>query len=65
MGMNLHSCCHLCFVRVMHPRGEEDKTILPFYKAHKDCMKEDAGLVETQCDSHQEADWMSDYDDWL
>lgn len=67
MGMNLISCCHRCKERCFHFRGEEQKTIMPFYKRHVKCMKVDRSSVETFEDQHQERDWMcgrNGYADW-
>ena len=61
MGMNLQSCCHRCGVKKFHFRGQEQETILPFYKKHYECMRKYKGNVETLEDQIQEEDWMSDY----
>lgn len=58
MGMNLRSCCHRCKVQIFHFRGEEQKTILPFYDMHKECMKINYKNVETMEDQLQETWWM-------
>lgn len=61
MGMNLRSGCHKCKEKAFHFRGQESETILPFYRAHSDCMKEDSSNVVTLEDQYQWEDWMSDY----
>lgn len=61
MGMNLQSCCHKCRVKCFHYRGEEQKTLLPFYQAHYDCMRENPANVETLEDQIQAAEWMSGF----
>lgn len=58
MGMNLQSCCHRCKVKRFHYRGEEHKTLLPFYDKHYECMKINPRNIETLEDQMQEADWM-------
>lgn len=45
--MNLQSCCHRCKVRIFHLRGEEKKTLLPFYQKHYACMKLNPNNIET------------------
>jgi hypothetical protein len=52
MGYNLISGCHKCKVKIFHFRREENKTILPFYKKHSDCAKEDANNVQTVMDNN-------------
>lgn len=61
MGMNIQSCCHKCKVKRFHFRGEEQKTLLPFYAAHYECMRQKPSNVETLEDQIQEAPWMSTY----
>ena len=51
MGHNLRSCCHKCKKQIFHFRRQEDKTILPFYKKHKECIKENPSNVETCIDN--------------
>lgn len=51
MSHNLISGCHKCKVQIFHFRGEENKTILPFYKKHQDCAKLNIGNVETIMDN--------------
>lgn len=51
MGYNLHSACHKCKVRIFHFRYEENKTILPFYIKHKECIKENINNVQTIIDN--------------
>ena len=63
MGMNLRSCCHSCEVQVFHYRGEENKTLLPFYRKHYDCMLKDKSNIETLEDQIQEAEWMNKYEE--
>ncbi|HDY67386.1 MAG TPA: hypothetical protein ENH85_06330 [Candidatus Scalindua sp.] len=52
MGNNVISCCHKCKVQVFHYRNEENKTILPFYRKHKKCAKEDINNVQTVMDNN-------------
>ena len=47
MGMNLRSCCHKCKEQVFHYRGKENETMLPFYRKHYSCMKENPDNPET------------------
>lgn len=58
MGKNLRSCCHKCKEKIFHFRMRESETILPFYKKHNECMKEDPNNVETFDDQMQEKEWM-------
>ncbi len=58
MGMNLRSACHRCREQVFHFRGEEQKTLIPFYKRHEKCMEINPNYVETLEDELQEKDWM-------
>ena len=60
MGMNLRTCCHKCKIQIFHFRRKENKTILPFYEKHYQCMREDPRNIETLEDQIQEADWMQD-----
>lgn len=60
MGMNLQTCCHKCKEKVFHFRRKENETMLPFYRKHYDCMREDPSNVETLEDQIQEAHWMCD-----
>ncbi len=60
MGQNLISCCHKCKEQCYHFRGEEQVTILPFYKAHTECMRWNPASVETLDDQLQEQNWMRD-----
>jgi hypothetical protein len=60
MGMNLQSACHKCKEKVFHYRRKEHKTIIPFYKAHSDCMRENKDNVVTLEDQVQWEDWMDD-----
>lgn len=60
MGMNLRTCCHKCKVQVFHYRRKENETILPFYKEHYNCMRENPKNIETLEDQVQEKDWMGD-----
>jgi len=64
MGNNLYSVCHKCKEKIMHWRGEEHLTILPFYHEHKKCLMEDINNVQTVMDNveyqrSQEPFWMS------
>ena len=52
MGNNVISCCHKCKVQMFHYRNEENKTILPFYRKHRDCAKEDINNVQTVMDNN-------------
>lgn len=62
MGYNLHSCCHVCKVQIMHFRKEEDKTILPFYVTHKYCSESFYRAVETFMDNNgDEPQWLNEY----
>jgi len=59
MGHNLISCCHKCKVQVYHFRGKENIAILPFYKKHKNCAKEDINNVQTVMDNNStDQEWM-------
>lgn len=61
MGMNLRSCCHLCMVQVFHFRNKESETLMPFYKAHYDCLLKSPHNIETKEDQRQAAGWMDEY----
>lgn len=61
MGMNLVSACHKCKVKQTHLRRKESLTMLPFYKKHYECMREDPVNVETKEDQIQQAYWMDVY----
>ena len=63
MGINIISCCHKCKVKVFHFRRKENMTIIPFYRNHQQCMRENPNNVETKDDQMQEEDWMEDYRD--
>jgi hypothetical protein len=65
MGMNLQTCCHKCRERVFHFRGEENKTILPFYKKHEKCIRENPSNVETLEETYQWVEWMEEYEDGM
>ena len=52
MGHNLISCCHRCKVQIYHFRHEENIAILPFYKKHAGCAKEDINNVQTVMDNN-------------
>lgn len=52
MGHNLYSACHKCKVKIFHFRREENLTILPFYKKHSDCAKENINNVQTVMDNN-------------
>lgn len=60
MGINLQSVCHLCKEKVFHYRRQENKTMIPFYKAHHDCMRINPNHVETKDDQMQYESWMDD-----
>ena len=61
MGHNLISCCHRCKVQVYHSRNEEGVAILPFYKKHAGCAKEDIDNVQTVMDNNgTDQGWMYD-----
>lgn len=63
MGINLISACHKHKVKVFHYRQEEDKTMMPFYYKHRDCLKKDPKVsVETLEDQEQEQEWMGTYE---
>ena len=61
MGMNLRTCCHKCREQIFHYRRKENETLLPFYKKHYYCMRENPKNIETLEDQVQEKDWMDDY----
>ena len=63
MGMNIRTCCHKCKTQIFHFRGDENKTILPFYQKHYSCMIEDPNNIETKEDQIQEEDWMGFYEE--
>ena len=63
MGMNLHTACHRCKVKVFHLRRKENETIFPFYRKHASCMGIDAKNVETLADEFQDAEWMDEYEE--
>jgi hypothetical protein len=63
MGINIMSCCHKCRVKVFHYRRKENKTIIPFYYKHRNCLQEDPNNIETLDDQLQEKDWMDEYPD--
>jgi hypothetical protein len=52
MGYNLLSCCHKCKLQEYHLRNEEHLTILPFYKKHSECAKENINNVITIMDNN-------------
>ncbi len=60
MGMNFRSCCHKCKKQIFHYRREENKTMIPFYRKHYECMKLNSDNIETKEDQIQEEDWMRD-----
>lgn len=60
MGINLISGCHRHKVKVFHYRNEEDKTMMPFYYKHRDCLRNNG--VETKEDQDQEEEWMGTYE---
>lgn len=61
MGHNLISCCHKCKVKVFHFRNEENVAILPFYRKHKDCAKDNLDNVQTVMDNNgTDQDWQQD-----
>lgn len=61
MGLNLYSACHKHKVKVFHFRSEEDKTMMPFYYKHRDCLEANPMIsVETLEDQAQERDWMAE-----
>lgn len=63
MGINLLTACHKHKVKVFHFRQEENKTMMPFYYKHRDCLSEDPRLsVETLEDQAQEQKWMDEAD---
>ncbi len=63
MGINLITACHKHKVKVFHYRNEEDKTMMPFYYKHRDCLRKDPTVsVETLEDQTQEQDWMAEPD---
>lgn len=63
MGINLISSCHKCKVQIFHFRGEENETILPFYKKHSDCAKIDINNVQTITDNNSTyIEWCDEYE---
>jgi hypothetical protein len=62
MGHNLISGCHKCKVKIFHFRREENKTMLPFYKKHSDCAKEDVNNVQTVMDNNGTDQWWAESD---
>jgi len=58
MGINLISGCHIHKVKVFHYRGQESKTMMPFYYKHRDCLPN----IETLEDQEQEKPWMEEYE---
>jgi len=60
MGYNLISGCHKCKVKIFHFRREENKTILPFYKKHSNCAKEDINNVVTVMDNNGTDQWWAE-----
>jgi hypothetical protein len=64
MGMNLMSACHKCKEKVFHYRRKENLTMMPFYKAHAGCMRENKTNVVTLDDQYQYEDWMDDESDY-
>ena len=41
-------------------RGEESKTMMPFYHKHAKCMEKNPANVETKDDQYQEEPWMAE-----
>lgn len=63
MGVNLMTACHKHKVKVFHYRNLEDRTMMPFYYKHRDCLEKDPkASLETLEDQAQEQDWMADFD---
>lgn len=52
MGYNLYTACHKCKKKVFHLRREENIKILPFYKKHSGCAREDVNNVQTIMDNN-------------
>lgn len=70
MGLNLMTACHVHKVKVFHSRGEESKTMMPFYYEHRSCIGDNPTTsVETLDDQIQEREWMQEYPygykDWI
>jgi len=66
MGYNLYSACHKCKTKIFHFRNEENKTILPFYKKHSDCAKENIDNVQTVMDNNStDQNWMYGKSEYL
>lgn len=65
MGLNIHSACHKCKEKVFHYRNKEGDTIMPFYRRHEGCMREDRNNVVTLDDQYQEEHWMSDNSEYI
>ena len=60
MGYNLISACHKCKVKIFHFRRQENETILPFYKKHADCAKENIDNVQTVMDNNGTDQWWAE-----
>lgn len=61
MGMNFHSCCHMCMVQTMHLRGKEQEEFLKFWEKHKNCDPLDFKNIETRSDYLPPVHWMDSY----
>ena len=59
--MNFISCCHRCRKKVFHYRRRENETMIPFYRRHGQCMRENPDNLETREDQLQEEDWMVEH----
>lgn len=60
MGYNIISCCHKCKTQLFHYRNEENKSIFPFYRKHKDCAKKDINNVQSVMDNNgNDPEWMN------
>lgn len=66
MGHNLYSACHRCKTKIFHFRGEENKTILLFYKKHSDCAKKNIDNVQTVMDNNStDQEWMYEKGEYI
>ncbi len=52
MGNNIICCCHKCKVKIFNFRREEQYGVLPFYKKHAECAKEDINNVQSVMDNN-------------
>ncbi len=63
MGHNLYTACHKCREVIFNFRGEEEKTILPFYIKHIKCAEENIDNIQTVIDNNgNDPSWIYDYE---